>query len=78
MGNLDLIATTNAQTLGIRAVLGSFVVILFILVFYNLFKTNHKINGAAFASIVGVIIVGTLIMFVLAVDSIIYSQTGQL
>lgn len=71
MGTALSFATTNVQSLGTRTIVGSFVFILIVLVFYSLLSKGRKIKGAAFLTIVGIISIGTLIMFTLAVDAIV-------
>lgn len=69
MGIATSLILIEGQTLGAKTIASSFVAILFILIFYGLFRNNRSVKAASFWSIVGIIVIGTLILLSIAVES---------
>lgn len=76
MGTL-LLGTTTLQIFGIKTIVGGFITIGLILLIYNIFKFSNKNNLPIFLLICGVILVSTLILLALAINTIILNRTWQ-
>lgn len=75
MGTATLLALVDTQAINSRAIIGGFVCIFIIIAFYNLFIGFGKIRAIAYLTIVGVIIICSLILFSSAIYSLV--NTGE-
>jgi hypothetical protein len=71
MGTAVIIASTTAQEISGRSIIGAFAVIILIIAFYNLFKSSKQIKIFAFLTIVGVVTVSSLILYSSAIIEIV-------
>ena len=68
----------ESQTLGVKTIIASFMAILFILIFYGLFRNIKSVKAATFWSIVGVITISTLVLLSIAIESFLDTSGGLL
>jgi hypothetical protein len=78
MGTAKLLALVDTQVINSRAILGGFVCIFIIIAFYNLFKGFGKIRAAAYLTIIGVIIICSLILFSSAIYNLVNASEAIL
>lgn len=73
MGTATVLANISSQSMNIRAILGAFVCIIAVLAFYNLFKRSSNIKLATYLTIIGTVLITSLILFTTAIEQIIAS-----
>lgn len=70
MGTAALLATITTQTIATRAMVGAFVTILLILVFYSVLRKSYKVKLSAYIVIVGIVTISSIILLTLAINNI--------
>jgi EamA domain-containing membrane protein RarD len=74
MGTTCLITANAFQALGIKTILGSFFVMLIIIALHASQKHSQRLSMITFLLIIGIVTIGSLILFTMAIDTMIHKQ----